>query len=87
MRSHRYAVPPRLLLPFLCFSIFVIQLGLSLSALSSMKLMQDIICKYQRNLPYTNALLPEEDCQGEGVQRELNLVNTGLLVSATIGGT
>lgn len=86
MLTHRYTLPTRHLLPFLSLTIFLVQIGLSLSALPSMKLMQDAICKTHLGLPITDALLPEKECHGEDVQRELNLVDTGILVSATIGG-
>ncbi|KAF7563060.1 hypothetical protein G7046_g1071 [Stylonectria norvegica] len=76
-------VPARYLLPFLSVTLFVIQLGLSLGDLPSIKLMQDIICKLHYNVT-SDPFLPEEECRIDPVQRELNLVTIGILVSVTI---
>ncbi|KAK7419914.1 hypothetical protein QQX98_003102 [Neonectria punicea] len=77
-------VPRGYLLPFLAAALFVIQLGLSLSDLPSVMLMQDIVCKQHFNVTI-DELLPEEKCRIEPVQQELNIVSMGILVSATIG--
>lgn len=82
----RRTVPRMYLLPFLLITLFTTQLGLSLADLPSIKLMQDIICKTQLDLR-TEDLLPEVDCRNEAVQRELNIINMGVLISSTIGGT
>lgn len=86
MFPHRFKVPPKALLPFLALTIFIIQIGLSISGLPSTQLMQDIICKTQHSLSSSNRLLPEQDCHDDNVQRELNFVSTGILISVTIGG-
>ncbi|KAK8930303.1 Efflux pump ustT [Metarhizium anisopliae] len=80
----RPTIPVAYLLPFLCVTLFVTQLGLSLSDLPSLKLMQDIACKKHYGL-VTEELLPEEKCRDAAVQRILNRVNTGISVSVTIG--
>ncbi|KAK7423618.1 hypothetical protein QQZ08_008972 [Neonectria magnoliae] len=72
-------VPREYLLPFLAAALFVIQLGLSLSELPSVRLMQDIVCKHHFNVT-TDELLPEEKCRIEPVQQELNIVSMGILV-------
>lgn len=80
----RPTIPVAYLLPFLCVTLFVTQLGLSLSDLPSLKLMQDIACKKHYGL-VTEELLPEEKCRDAAVQRILNRVNIGISVSVTIG--
>lgn len=82
--SRPFTVGPKYLLPFICVAIFISQLGMSVSTLPGLKLMQDIICKKQSGIP-TDPLLPEAQCHGDAVQRELNLVVTGITVSHTIG--
>lgn len=83
-RSHR-TVPVMYLLPFLFVALFTIHLGLSLADLPSLKLMQDIICKHHFSVT-SDELLPEAGCRVEPVQRELNIVNVGMLISSTIEG-
>ncbi|KAF4998479.1 hypothetical protein FDECE_11775 [Fusarium decemcellulare] len=85
MWSHRFTVPRSYLLPFLAASLFVIQLGLSLGDLPSIKLMQDIVCKHHYEIS-SDELLPEEKCRGEAVQQKLNTIAMGILVSLTISG-
>ncbi|KID99924.1 Major facilitator superfamily domain, general substrate transporter, partial [Metarhizium majus ARSEF 297] len=80
----RPTIPVAYLLPFLCVTLFVTQLGLSLSDLPSLKLMQDIACKKHYGL-VTEELLPEEKCRDAAVQRILNRINIGISVSVTIG--
>ncbi|KAG8419730.1 hypothetical protein J3458_004572 [Metarhizium acridum] len=80
----RPTIPVARLLPFLCVTLFVTQLGLSLSDLPSVKLMQDIACKKHHGL-VTEELLPEEKCRDAAVQRILNRINIGISVSVTIG--
>ncbi|CAH0059176.1 unnamed protein product [Clonostachys solani] len=81
----RCGVGRRFLLPFLCLVLFVTQLGLSLSNLPSLRLMQDVICKKQLGIA-SYSLLPEGDCHADGIQQELNLATTGSLISTTVGG-
>ncbi|TWU76914.1 hypothetical protein ED733_006842 [Metarhizium rileyi] len=80
----RYTVPVKYLLPFLFVTLFVTQLGLSLSDLPSVKLMQDIACKKYQGITAAE-LLPEEGCRDAAVQKILNRVNVGISVSITIG--
>ncbi|KAK2595138.1 hypothetical protein QQS21_007164 [Conoideocrella luteorostrata] len=80
----RCTVPVAYLLPFFGMSLFVTQLGLSLSNLSSIKLMQDIVCK-QLHGSLADELLPEESCHGPEVQRVLNQINMGISISMTLG--
>ncbi|KPM42043.1 hypothetical protein AK830_g4524 [Neonectria ditissima] len=85
MMFRSVTVPRGYLLQFLAAALFVIQLGLSMSDLPSVRLMQDIVCKHHFNVT-TGELLSEEQCRIEPVQQELNLISMGILVSATIGG-
>lgn len=81
----RCGVGRRFLLPFLCLVLFVTQLGLSLSNLPSLRLMQDVICKKKLGIA-SYSLLPESDCHADAIQQQLNLVTTGSLISTTVGG-
>ncbi|POR32673.1 Uncharacterized protein TPAR_07111 [Tolypocladium paradoxum] len=83
MALRRCTVPHNLLLPFLCAALFAIQLGLSLSDLPSVRLMQDIVCKRFYGIG-GDGLLPEEQCRGAGVQRELNRLGIGISVAVTV---
>lgn len=56
-----------------------------MSDLPSIRLMQDIICKKYYNVS-SDELLPEEECRGKPVQRELNIIDVGMSISTTIGG-
>lgn len=71
--------------PFLSVCLFVIQLGLSVSDLPSIKLMQDIVCKHVHRID-SPELLPEEKCRDEPVQQRLNFIMMGMQISATISG-
>lgn len=82
----RCTVGKKCLLPFLCLTLFIIQLGLSLSYLPTIKLIQDIICKQSLGITFDD-ILPEEQCRDDAVQTELNLISMGNLISVTIGGT
>ncbi|KAI8672487.1 hypothetical protein NCS56_00711600 [Fusarium sp. Ph1] len=83
MLSRSCKVPRSCLLPFLGVFLFIIQLGLSLGDLPSIRLMQDIVCR--RHYEFTNGgLLPEEECRGEEVQQELNTIVMGILISVTV---
>lgn len=86
MAFRRCTVPHSLLLPFLCATLFTIQLGLSLSDLPSVRLMQDIVCKRFRGVD-GDGLLPEEQCRGEGVQKTLNTLSMGIAIAVTVGST
>ncbi|RSL42086.1 hypothetical protein CEP53_012383 [Fusarium sp. AF-6] len=78
-------VPRSCLLPFLGVFLFIIQFGLSLGDLPSIRLMQDIVCK--RHYEITDGgLLPEEECRGEEVQQELNTIVMGILISVAVSG-
>lgn len=68
----------------LCLALFIIQLGLSLSDLPSLKLMQDIICKRHFHVT-ADELLLEERCRSEPVQEELNVIQMGISISSTAG--
>ncbi|RTE71588.1 hypothetical protein BHE90_014007 [Fusarium euwallaceae] len=78
-------VPRSCLLPFLGVFLFIIQFGLSLGDLPSIRLMQDIVCKRHYEIT-SDGLLPEEECRGEEVQQELNTIVMGILISVTISG-
>lgn len=80
----KYSIPTRYLLPFFFVTLFITQLGLSLSDLPSVKLMQDIACKKIHGI-LSDELLPEEECRDPEVQRVLNRVDMGISVSVTIG--
>lgn len=83
MWSRSCKVPRSCLLPFLGVFLFIIQLGLSLGDLPSIRLMQDIVCK--RHYGITNdELLLEEECRGEEVQQELNTIVMGILISVIV---
>lgn len=86
MRPHSFKIPAKHLLPFLAATLFVIQLGLVLGDLPSIRLMQDIICKHHYNVDSAE-MLPEEDCRIEPVQQELNIICMGILVSVTVAST
>ncbi|KAK7589258.1 hypothetical protein V3481_008247 [Fusarium oxysporum f. sp. vasinfectum] len=81
-----YTMPRDYLLPFLSVCLFVIQLGLSVSDLPSIKLMQDIVCKHVHRID-SPELLPEEKCRDEPVQQRLNFSMMGMQISATISAT
>lgn len=83
MRSHSLKTPAKYLLPFLAAALFVIQLGLVLDDLPSIKLMQDIVCKYNYNVE-ASGMLSEENCHAGPVQQELNVIYLGILVSITV---
>lgn len=85
MWSRPYAMPRDYLLPFLSACLFVIQLGLSVSDLPSIKLMQDIVCEHVHRID-SPELLPEEKCRDEPVQQRLNFIMMGMQISATISG-
>ncbi|RSM02704.1 hypothetical protein CEP52_007827 [Fusarium oligoseptatum] len=78
-------VPRSCLLPFLGVFLFIIQFGLSLGDLPSIRLMQDIVCKRHYEIT-SHGLLPEEECRGEEVQQELNTIVMGILISVTVSG-
>ncbi|KAL6859686.1 major facilitator superfamily domain-containing protein [Trichoderma novae-zelandiae] len=84
LKLRRPTVPTQWLLPLLVVNLFVINLGLSISDYPSMKLWQDIICKHHLGLT-SGELLPERECHDRAVQRELNVVDIGSSVSATLG--
>ncbi|KAH6610816.1 hypothetical protein Trco_000836 [Trichoderma cornu-damae] len=84
LQFRRPTVPVQWLIPLLVVNLFIINLGLSISAYPSMKLWQDIICKHHLGLTF-DKLLPEGECHGRAVQRELNIVDIGLSVSGTLG--
>ncbi|KAI6752629.1 hypothetical protein HG530_013381 [Fusarium avenaceum] len=86
MWSRPFTISRGYLLPFLSLCLLIIQLGLSISDLPSIKLIQDIICKdvHRVNNP---ALFPEEDCRDEAVQHRLNYIIMGIQISATISAT
>ncbi|KAF4967146.1 hypothetical protein FSARC_5266 [Fusarium sarcochroum] len=86
MWTRPFTISRSYLLPFLATCLFVIQLGLSLSDLPSIKLMQNIVCKHVHKIHGT-AMLPEEDCRDGPVQHKLNIIVMGIQVSATISGT
>jgi hypothetical protein len=86
MWSRPFTISRDYLLPFLSLCLFIIQLGLSISDLPSIKLMQDIICKDVHRVD-NPAPLPEEDCRDEAVQHRLNFIIMGMQISATISGT
>ncbi|KAG4264424.1 hypothetical protein FPRO03_08679 [Fusarium proliferatum] len=86
MWSRPYAMPRDYLLPFLSASLFVIQLGLSVSDLPSIKLMQDIVCEHVHRVD-SPELLPEEKCRDEPVQQRLNFIMMRRQISATISAT
>ena len=86
MALRRFSAGRLPLLLFLCCALFVVQLGLALPELPSTKLMQDIICKRVMHLGGVRGLLPEDECHGEDVQRELNMVGVGVSISLTVAG-
>ncbi|EWZ89905.1 hypothetical protein FOWG_07757 [Fusarium oxysporum f. sp. lycopersici MN25] len=79
-------MPRDYLLPLLSVCLFVIQLGLSVSDLPSIKLMQDIVCRHVHRID-SPELLPEEKCRDEPVQQRLNFIMMGMQISATISAT
>ncbi|UZP35906.1 hypothetical protein NXS19_003722 [Fusarium pseudograminearum] len=83
MRSRPFTVPQAILLPFLSICLFTIQLGLSISDLPSIKLMQDIVCRQVHQID-SPELLPEEFCRDEPVQYRLNFIVTGMQIAGTI---
>ncbi|KAM5352260.1 hypothetical protein ACJ41O_004983 [Fusarium nematophilum] len=83
MWSRRFTVPQSYLLPFLAACLLVIQLGLSLSDLPSIRLMQDIVCKNFHGVTSDDPL-PEEECRSKPVQQRFNTIAIGILVSVTI---
>ncbi|CZS78659.1 unnamed protein product [Fusarium graminearum] len=83
MRSRPFTVPRAVLLPFLSICLFTIQLGLSISDLPSIKLMQDIVCRQVHQVD-TPELLHEESCRDEPVQYRLNFITTGMQIAVTI---
>jgi MFS family permease len=85
MWSRPYTIPRDYLLPFLSVFLFVIQLGLSVNDLPSIKLMKNIVCKHVHRID-SPGLLPEEKCQDEPVQQRLNFIMMGMQISATISG-
>lgn len=86
MWSRPFTISRDHLLPFLSFCLLIIQLGLSISDLPAIKLIQDIICKDVHRVD-NPAPLPEEDCRDEAVQHRLNYIIIGMQISATISGT
>lgn len=85
MWSRPFTISRDYMLPFLSLCLLIIQLGLSISDLPSIKLIQDIICKDGHRVD-NPALLPEEDCRDEAVQHRLNYIIMGMQISATISG-
>ncbi|WAO89460.1 Hypothetical protein NCS54_00685300 [Fusarium falciforme] len=83
MWSRSCKVSRSCLLPFLGVFLFIIQLGLSLGDLPSIRLMQDIVCKRHYEIT-KDELLSEEECRGEDVQQELNTIVMGILISLTV---
>ncbi|PTD03322.1 hypothetical protein FCULG_00009667 [Fusarium culmorum] len=83
MRSRPFTVPRAVLLPFLSACLFTIQLGLSISDLPPIKLMQDIVCRQVHQVD-SPELLPEESCRDEPVQYRLNFIVTGMQIAGTI---
>ncbi|KAG5656289.1 hypothetical protein KAF25_004565 [Fusarium avenaceum] len=86
MWSRPFTISRDYLLPFLSLCLLIIQLGLSISDLPSIRLIQDIICKDVHRVD-NSAPLPEEDCRDEAVQHRLNYIIMGMQISATISAT
>ncbi|KAH7149603.1 putative MFS transporter [Dactylonectria estremocensis] len=85
MKFSCVTVPRGYLLPFLAITLFIVQLGLCLGDLPSLKLMQQIVYKSHYGAT-TDEPLPEEDCLVDAVQQELNCIIMGTLISVTVGG-
>ena len=85
MWSRPFTIPRGYLLPFLSLCLFVIQLGLSISDLPSIKLMQNIVCKQVHRIE-NPALLPEKSCRDKKVQHRLNFIIIGMQVAGTASG-
>lgn len=85
LKFRRPAVPIQWLLPLLVVNLFIISLGLSISDYPSTKLLQDAICKRHLGLTF-DELLPESQCHGRAVQRELNIIEIGGSISGTLAG-
>ncbi|PTB47022.1 hypothetical protein M441DRAFT_85955 [Trichoderma asperellum CBS 433.97] len=85
LKFRRPAVPIQWLLPLLVVNLFIISLGLSISDYPSTKLLQDAICKRHLGLTF-DELLPESQCHGRAVQRELNIIEIGGAISGTLAG-
>jgi MFS transporter, PCFT/HCP family, solute carrier family 46 (folate transporter), member 1 len=83
MLSFPSKVPARHLLPFLAVALFFVQLGLALSDLPSIKLMQDIICRHHYGVTSDEELI-EEMRHVEAVQQELNTISIGILISVIV---
>jgi hypothetical protein len=85
LQIRRPALPIPWLIPLLVVNLFIINLGLSIASYPATKLMQDIICKHHFGLTFDD-LLPESQCHDRVVQRELNIVEIGAAISATVAG-
>ncbi|RGP79133.1 major facilitator superfamily general substrate [Fusarium longipes] len=86
MSSHQFTIPLSYLLPFLSICLFTIQLGLVISDLPSIKLMQNIVCKHVHQID-SPTLLPEESCRDEPVQFRLNFIITGMQIAGTVAAS